>query len=60
VELYRDATLTLGQGAKLAGMLLGDFIDLCGSLRIPVLWEPDGDVGAEVDRLEEALRQAGE
>lgn len=58
VELYRDATLTLGQGAKLAGLLLGDFIDLCGQLRVPVLWEPGGDIEAEAERLENLLRQA--
>src|SRR5829696_3827093 len=28
VELFREAVLTLGQAAKLAGLALGDFIDL--------------------------------
>ena len=58
VELYREATLTLGQGAKLAGMALSDFIDLCGSLHVPILWEPDGGIAAEVERLEGLLPQA--
>ena len=58
VELYRQAVLTLGQGAKLAGMSLSDFIDLCGSLNVPILWEPEGGIGAEVERLENLLRQA--
>ncbi|MBI3910852.1 MAG: UPF0175 family protein [Armatimonadetes bacterium] len=57
VELYRGATITLGQGAKLAGMSLSDFIDLCASLDVPILWEPEGGIGAEVDRLEDLLRQ---
>ncbi|MBI4491762.1 MAG: UPF0175 family protein [Chloroflexi bacterium] len=59
VELYREATLTLGQGAKLAGMCLSDFIDLCDSLGVPILWEPEGGIGAEVERLEDLLRQTG-
>jgi predicted HTH domain antitoxin len=58
VELYREATLTLGQGAKLAGMPLSDFIDLCGNLGVPILWEPDGGIGTEVERLEDLLRQS--
>ena len=57
VELYRQETLTLGQGAKLAGMSLSGFIDLCGGLGVPVLWEPEGGIGAEVDRLEDLLGQ---
>jgi len=57
-ELYRHATLTLGQAAKLAGLPLGDFIDLCGKLHIPVLWEPEGGIGSEVDRVEYLLEEA--
>jgi hypothetical protein len=52
VDLYRTETLTLGQAAKLAGMALGDFIDLCGRLDVPVLWESQRSIGAEVDALE--------
>ena len=52
VDMYRQEVLSLGQAARLAGMWLGDFIDLCGRLRIPVLWEPRGDITAEVDRLD--------
>ena len=48
VELYREATLTLGQGAKLAGLSLGDFIDLCARLRVPILWETEGSLDADV------------
>ena len=48
VELYREATLTLGQGAKLAGLSLGDFIDLCARLRVPILWETKGSLDADV------------
>ncbi len=41
VELYRGARVTLGQGAKLAGMPLSDSIDLCAKLHIPILWETE-------------------
>ena len=51
VELYRSETLTLGQAAKLAGLSLGDFIDLCGRLRVPILWESERDLAVEVESL---------
>jgi hypothetical protein len=52
IEMYRDGTLTIGQGAKLAGLVLSDFIDLCGRLEVPVLWESSEGLGADVERLE--------
>jgi hypothetical protein len=55
VDLYRQETLTLGQAAKLVGLPLSDFIDLCSRLRVPVLWEPPGGLGAEVDALAATL-----
>lgn len=51
VELYREATLTLGQGARLAGLSLSDFIDLCARLQVPILWEPERGLEAEVAAL---------
>ena len=51
VDLYRDQTLTLGQGAKLAGLALGDFIDLCERLQVPILWAPPSGVAADADVL---------
>ncbi len=51
VELYRQAVLTLGQAARLAGLPLGDFIDLCGQLRVPVLWDGPLGPGADADAL---------
>lgn len=59
VELYRSETLTLGQAAKLAGLPLGGFIDLCGRLRVPILWESERGLAAEVESLEAALEEAG-
>jgi predicted HTH domain antitoxin len=49
VEFYRNAVLTLGQGATLAKLPLGDFIDLCARLEIPILWETERDLDAEVE-----------
>ena len=49
VDLYRQAILTLGQGAKLAGMPLSDFIDLCDSMGVPILWAPERGLDAEVE-----------
>lgn len=49
VDLYRHEVLTLGQAARLAGLRLGDFVDLCGRLQVPVLWEPTEGVGAGVE-----------
>jgi hypothetical protein len=54
VSLYRDNALTLGQGARLAGLSYDDFIDLCSRLQVPILWPVDGDLGAEVDAMEAA------
>jgi hypothetical protein len=42
VELYKCEVLSLGQAARMSGLDLGDFIDLCGRLRVPILWESDG------------------
>jgi hypothetical protein len=57
VELYRQAVISLEQGATLAGIALHDFIDLCSRLNVPILWEPPGGIRAEVDRLDEFLKQ---
>jgi hypothetical protein len=51
VELYRDDLLTLGQSATLAGLVLSDFIDLCGRLDVPILWEPPDGIDADADAL---------
>jgi hypothetical protein len=51
VELYRDGNLTLGQGAKLAGLAASEFIDLCGRLQVPILWEPPNGIDADADAL---------
>jgi len=57
VDLYQQEILTLGQAAKLAGMALADFIDLCGRLQVPVLWEPKAGIAAEADALAAALEE---
>ena len=55
IELYRQAILTLGQASKLAAMPLYDFIGLCGRVQVPLLWEPEGGIQAEVEKLETLL-----
>lgn len=56
VNLYRQETLTLAQGAALAGMHLSDFIDLCSRLRVPILWDPPEGLDAEVRAAEALLK----
>ena len=60
VDLYHREVMTLGQAAKLVGMALGDFIDidLCGELRVPILWEPAEGIGQEVDAFAAAMNDA--
>jgi hypothetical protein len=55
---HQDEVLTLGQAARLAGLPLGDFIDLCGKLHVPMLWAPKGGIAAEVDALDSLLRDS--
>ena len=55
VDLFRDDVLTLGQAATLAGMPLGDFVDLCGRLHVPVLSPPAGELAADVEALDALL-----
>lgn len=51
VDLYRQETLTLAQGAALVGMHLSDFIDLCSRLGVPILWDTGEDLTAEVEAV---------
>ncbi len=58
IDLYRHEVLTLAQAARLAGLTLGALIDVCGRLHVPVLWEPKGGIGGEVDAVATALEDA--
>lgn len=55
VDLYKQATLTLAQGAAMIGMHLSEFIDLCSALGVPILWEPPEGLDAEVKAAEAIL-----
>jgi hypothetical protein len=55
LDLYQREVFTLGQAARLAGMTLGDFIDFCGALHVPVLWEPKDGLQSDVDALDAVL-----
>ena len=48
IKLFDDEKITVGQGAKLAGMSLSQFIDLLGSLQIPVARYAPGELEREV------------
>lgn len=55
VHLFRDSVLTLGQAAKLAGLALGDFIDLCGDLEVDILSTTEEELNADIAALEAAV-----
>lgn len=48
-RLFDEERITLGQGAKLAGMSQSAFIDLLGSLQIPVVRHAPGEMEAELE-----------
>lgn len=59
LDLYQREVLSLGQAAKLAGMMLGDFIDLCGTLHVPVLWESHEGLEQDVASFAALLEDTG-
>ena len=58
VELFRTGVLSLGQASTLAGLSLSDFIDLCGRLHVPILWETDDGATSDADALALLLSDA--
>lgn len=52
VKLFDEEKVTVGQAAKLAGMTLSAFIDLLGSMRIPVVRYAPGELEREVEAFE--------
>jgi prevent-host-death family protein len=48
MDLFQNQVLSLGKASRLAVMSLSDFIDLCGQMRVPVLFEPEEGFAAEV------------
>ncbi len=52
VDLFNHDVLSMGRAAQLAGLPLGDFIDLCDRLHVPVLRESETSVAEEVDAFE--------
>ncbi len=55
VDLFTGEVLTLGQAARLAGMSLADFADLCGRLHVPILRPAAGELAADVEALDALL-----
>lgn len=52
VDLFDRGMLSMGRAARLAGVPLGDFIDLCDRLHVPILREPDAGLVEEVGSFE--------
>jgi hypothetical protein len=53
VTMFDEGILSLGQAAHLAGLPLGEFIELCGRLGVATLREPGEGVEAELARFDE-------
>lgn len=51
-KLFDDTAISLGQGAKMAGMSISEFIDVLGGMKIPV-------VRAGAEELEQELASFG-
>lgn len=58
VDLFDKGVLSMGQAARLAGLSLGEFFELCDRMQVPVLREPEGGIAAEVDTFERWLDSA--
>ncbi len=49
INLFGDEKISVGQGAKLAGMSLSEFIDVLGGMNIPVARYAPGELEREVE-----------
>ena len=43
---------SMGRATQLAGLSISDFIELCGTLRVPVLWVPPADMESDLGGFE--------
>ena len=50
-KLFADGTLTLAQGARLAGDTVEGFIELLGALGVPAVDYPPDELDGELDAL---------
>ncbi|MDQ2741544.1 MAG: type II toxin-antitoxin system Phd/YefM family antitoxin [Chloroflexota bacterium] len=48
VDLFDRGTLSMGRAARLAGLPLDEFIDLCGRMHVPMLRQPPEGFEAEL------------
>ena len=60
VKLFDWGVLSLGRAAAMAELSLTDFMELCGTLRIPVFREPREGLEDEVNALDGWLQSAGD
>lgn len=51
VHLFESGQVTLGRGAKIAGLFIGDFIEVLGSLGIPVVDYPPEELEKELEAM---------
>ena len=58
VHLFDQGTLSIGRGARLAGLGVSEFVNLCDRLQIPILRQPAEELEKEVDDFEAWLDQA--
>ncbi|MGI8968771.1 MAG: UPF0175 family protein [Chloroflexota bacterium] len=59
VDLFNRGSLSMGRAARFAGMQLGDFIDLCGQLRVPILRQPPEGFEAELAAFDAEFESKG-
>lgn len=54
-DLFDTGVLSMGQAARLLGITVNDFIELCDRLEVPVLRESDRSVEEQLDSFEHWL-----
>jgi prevent-host-death family protein len=60
VDLYDKEVLSLGRAARLAGVPIGELIELAGEMHVPVLRRPPDGLAVELADLEAALDESGQ
>jgi len=53
VRLFEDGTLTMGQAARLLGVSVDEFIDLCDLLQVPIVAVSGRSVAEQIDSFDQ-------
>jgi predicted HTH domain antitoxin len=56
-HLFDQGALSIGRGARLAGLPVDEFVDLCDRLHISILRQPAENLAKEVDEFEAWLKR---